>query len=434
MANHVSHAALPYPVKGARFTLEVPYLDNSGTPADPSTPDTEVSLDGGAFADCAEEVTTVTGSNGMGYVTLTGAETNASMVMVAAKTAGTAKPTLLLVYPRVLPIVFTGTASAGAASTLTLATDVPPVLDLLKGCILRTTGGTGGGGTGGANNQARVITAFTTGRVATVEPNWETTPDATTTYDVLLTESALLRYADVRLFASQASVDAIQADTDDLQTRVPAALVGGRMDSNVGGMAANVITTTSIANAALTNAKFNNDLGQLKNMVTATAGGGSASTLQGAGTESSTDNLYTGALIAIITGTGAGQAPRLITAYNGTTKVFTVTPDWVVIPSVDSLFVVHRTGGPANVVAMVPNVLTASALAADAVDEILDDQIGDGTITMRQALRVLIAGMAGKLSGAATTTITIRNLADSANVVVATVDASGNRSAVSVTP
>jgi hypothetical protein len=59
---------------------------------------------------------------------------------------------------------------------------------------------------------------------------------------------------------------------------------------------------------------------------------------------------------------------------------------------------------------------------------------GDGTLTMRQALRVLVAGMAGKLSGAATTTVTIRNLADSANVVVATVDADGNRSATTVTP
>src|SRR3990172_7290866 len=78
--------------------------------------------------------------------------------------------------------------------------------------------------------------------------------------------------------------------------------------------------------------------------------------------------------------------------------------------------------------------IDADALAADAVDEILDDTIGDGTITVREALRVLLAGMAGKLSGAATTTITIRNSADTANVIVATVDADGNRSAVTVTP
>lgn len=76
----------------------------------------------------------------------------------------------------------------------------------------------------------------------------------------------------------------------------------------------------------------------------------------------------------------------------------------------------------------------AAALAADAVDEILDETIGDGTLTMRQTLRVCIAALAGKLSGAATTTVTIRNDADSANVIVATVDENGNRSAVTLTP
>lgn len=78
--------------------------------------------------------------------------------------------------------------------------------------------------------------------------------------------------------------------------------------------------------------------------------------------------------------------------------------------------------------------IDADALAADAVDEILDEQIGDGTITMRQALRVIIAACAGKVSGGGTTTVTIRNLADSANVVVATVDSDGNRSALTVVP
>jgi len=37
MANHFSHAALPYPIKGARYTVEVPYLDSDGDPLDPAT-------------------------------------------------------------------------------------------------------------------------------------------------------------------------------------------------------------------------------------------------------------------------------------------------------------------------------------------------------------------------------------------------------------
>lgn len=49
----------------------------------------------------------------------------------------------------------------------------------------------------------------------------------------------------------KASMNTLQADTDDIQTRLPAALVGGRMDSSVGALAAAVITAASIAAAAL---------------------------------------------------------------------------------------------------------------------------------------------------------------------------------------
>lgn len=45
----------------------------------------------------------------------------------------------------------------------------------------------------------------------------------------------------------QGELDGIQADTEDIQTRLPAALVSGRMDSSVGAMAANVITAAATA-------------------------------------------------------------------------------------------------------------------------------------------------------------------------------------------
>ena len=185
MANSVTHAALPFPVKNARFTIAVPYLDADGDPTDPTTPDTEFSVDAGAFADCAEEVTTVSGSNGVGYITLTGAETNGSLVAVVAKVASGPKATIATLYPRVLPIVASGTASAGAAETLTIPSTMLRRLNYWNGAIIRTTGGTGGGGTGGANNQARLVTGCTAAGVLSVTPNWETTPDATTPFDLL---------------------------------------------------------------------------------------------------------------------------------------------------------------------------------------------------------------------------------------------------------
>lgn len=187
MAVHASHSSLPYPVKNARFSLLVPYLDADGDPTAPATPDTEISKDNGAAADCAEEASATSGMDGMSLITLTGAETNCSCIALNAKVASGPKATLLILYPRVLPIILTGQASAGGNTSITLAAGAYD----LTGCIVRTTGGTGGGGTGGANNQARVITAYNTSTfAATVEPAWETNPDNTTTYDILLTDLA----------------------------------------------------------------------------------------------------------------------------------------------------------------------------------------------------------------------------------------------------
>lgn len=54
----------------------------------------------------------------------------------------------------------------------------------------------------------------------------------------------------------------------------------------------------------------------------------------------------------------------------------------------------------------------------------------DGVYTAIQLLRGMAAALIGKLSGAATATVTIRNPSDTKDVLTATVDADGNRSAV----
>ena len=50
----------------------------------------------------------------------------------------------------------------------------------------------------------------------------------------------------------QAELDGIQADTENIQTRLPAALVSGRMDASVGAMAANTLTASALATDAVT--------------------------------------------------------------------------------------------------------------------------------------------------------------------------------------
>jgi hypothetical protein len=49
----------------------------------------------------------------------------------------------------------------------------------------------------------------------------------------------------------QAELDGIQADTEDIQSRLPAALVSGRIDASVGAMAANTLTASALATDAV---------------------------------------------------------------------------------------------------------------------------------------------------------------------------------------
>ena len=77
-------------------------------------------------------------------------------------------------------------------------------------------------------------------------------------------------------------------------------------------------------------------------------------------------------------------------------------------------------------------VSRVNALSQDDVTgAVLESEIEPG-MTLRQALRIVTAAMAGKVSGAAGTTVTIRDVNDTTNRIVATVDANGNRSAVTL--
>lgn len=64
--------------------------------------------------------------------------------------------------------------------------------------------------------------------------------------------------ADVAAVKSQTA--AIETDTQDIQSRIPTALVSGRIDASVGAMAANVLTATAINADAITAAKLAADV------------------------------------------------------------------------------------------------------------------------------------------------------------------------------
>jgi hypothetical protein len=73
----------------------------------------------------------------------------------------------------------------------------------------------------------------------------------------------------------------------------------------------------------------------------------------------------------------------------------------------------------------------AMTLTAGAIDAILDDPT-EGSVTMRQIFRVILAFVAGKANGAPGGPVNFRDQADTKNRIVLTNDANGNRTAVTV--
>ncbi len=82
-------------------------------------------------------------------------------------------------------------------------------------------------------------------------------------------------------------------------------------------------------------------------------------------------------------------------------------------------FMIASAGGPTP--------LSPEGLAASLLDE---NDIETG-YSLRESIRLILAASAGKISGAETTTITIRDINDTINRIIATVDANGNRTSVS---
>lgn len=211
----------------------------------------------------------------------------------------------------------TGTCQTGSTSnTIKLDSGASSTNDIYVGCIVFLTGGTGLG-------QTRTIVAYNgTTKVATVDTNWITIPNNTTTFEI----------------------DA----------------------------SANSLVSTE-----------------------GTCQGGAASSITLASTASATNNLYNGSFVTILSGTGAGQT-RVITAYNGTTKVATVDSAWSVDPvGSDSTYAVIPAGNVSP-----PQTFTAPS-AAEIVQALLGTVLASRDLTavtaptVQDSLAASAAGAAG---------------------------------------
>lgn len=76
------------------------------------------------------------------------------------------------------------------------------------------------------------------------------------------------------------------------------------------------------------------------------------------------------------------------------------------------------------------NAACDTALTDLDVAATVHDEVIEGSITLRQAIRLFLAVLTGKASGGGTSTITFRDTEDSKDRVIVTVDTSGNRTAV----
>ena len=203
----------------------------------------------------------------------------------------------------------------------------------------------------------------------------------------------------------------VETDTADIQGRLPAALVGGRIDANVGAISSDA-TAADNAEAFFDGTGYAGT-GNTIPTVTTVTNQVTANVTALSGDSVAADNAE-----AFFDGTG----------YAGTGNV---------IPTVTTVTTVNGlAAGAITAAAVATGAIDADAIAADAANEIADALLDrssavDG-LTPRQVMRLGLSADTGKLSGAATTTVVIRDRADTKDRITATVDSDGNRTAVTV--
>ena len=419
-----------WPIYNARFRVVFPLLDADGDlVTGATTPDSELSQDQGTFADATNEATEIATSSGMYYLDLIATEldTKSTAIIVKSATAGM-KTTPMVLYPKRLPVLRTGTAQAGGASTITLDSGASALNSFYNGCYVNVTNNSPANALG----QARRITGYVgSTKVATVEAAWGTNPDVTSTFEVLfpgdavqvngflgtevaitvagvpkvdvstwdgtdittgvplapatagrtlvvdaagLADANVVKVGPTGVGTVQTAGD-IMGDTNDIQTRLPAALVGGRMDSSVGAMAADVVTAAAIANGAIDAATF--VAGAIDAAAIATDAIGAA-------------ELADGAITALTFAAGAIDAAAIAT-------------------------------GAIDADAIAADAIGASELAADAVDEIWDEamtELAQAAPSATPAMRALLAALYMALRNQVTVTSTTKTFSNDAGTVV----------------
>jgi hypothetical protein len=272
-----------------------------------------------------------------------------------------------------VPATTTGTAQAGGANTITLATTASTRTDLYKNLVITITGGTGSG-------QTKTISSYVgSTQVATVSSAWSTVPDNTSTYSIAgpgTTEgnnaTQFNNWESVTVWASSPSLnttigwiqqgnptnnvnqcvytncgcvvwhgDAMQCKNSDTNT-----YIGFRTYTFGKGVGVRLYGNEKNATEyARQHCFLNPILAGLSATGTAQAGGANTITL--ASTASTDNSQFENRLIRITGGTGVGQENQIST-YDGATKVATVIANWSTVPDNTSVYAIYTGGAVAE--------------------------------------------------------------------------------------
>lgn len=246
MANSTTHSQLP-PICAATYTLWAAFRAADGTAAAPTSLDTEISKDGGTFAEATNEVTLLKEVGGstnsaLGYITLTATEMSADTVCVQIKSANCV-PVMVILNPMRQTVIRAATAQGGAATTITLDANASAIDEYYRGAIIRIGTGTGAG-------QARFISGYVgSTKVATISPGWETNPSSDSTFAIGCNASS---FSGGQIGSVNGAVGSVTGAVGSVTGSV------GSVTGAVGSVTSGV-TVSTIANGAITAAAIATD-------------------------------------------------------------------------------------------------------------------------------------------------------------------------------
>lgn len=261
-----------------------------------------------------------------------------------------------------LQTIRSNTAQAGGGATITLDASASGGSDFYTNDLIYLTGGTGVG-------QARQIISYDNStKIATVS-NWTTPPDNTTTFAILPNDrergsvtanvtqwnfqpmnNLVLGRVDVSVGEYQSGLAPLQPTVAGRTLDVATTGEAGIDWANIGAPATTVAltgttvgTVTTLATNAIDRATFAANTG-LQTVRSNTAQAGTATSITLDASASSVTDFYKGQSVYLTGGTGTGQT-RIVTAYDGATKIATVQRGWATNPDVTSTFAIMSVGG-----------------------------------------------------------------------------------------